>query len=203
MTSETYNFWNIIIQTFSALVSMAVGGAVLWYTLETHKLRVSTEDQVDLLRAQSARAAMPFAQPTFKEFAVVRMGDAPESGLSLRIENPVAASAFYVGVILMTEGQWHVALETIPLISGGETLTHLTRFRATSNPAELRSLLASDYPDLPEALFLCLLSKEPYVATVALDRYGREYLVKRRVRLNPENESITHYHARMEYPPSE
>ena len=159
-----------------------MGVVVCWYTIETRRLRKATDAQVRLLTTQAAAAIRPLAQPTFNGFGYNEAGYPPTPVISARVENPVDAVALYVGVLVMINGKWHVATETIPSVLGGAPIYYLTPFKSTSDPAELRSFLEADYPEIPEALLLCLQSrKDSWIATISLDLHGQHYLVKRRI----------------------
>jgi hypothetical protein len=198
MTNETYNVWNIGLQIASALISAIVGWIIYWYARETKRLREATDAQVRLLTLQSARSVMPFAQPGFKSYDIDPATRA--FCLTVEIQNPASASAFYVGIVVFNGSHWQIAAITITWIAAGASIDHSSPYRNAATALELRSILAEDYPALPEGLILCLFSEVSYVATISLDIHGRPYLVKRRIDLS--SEQAVNFSAQMEYPES-
>ncbi len=60
VSQEVYNVWSIVVQVVGAIISVGVGLVVLWYTVETKRLRLATDQQVKLLRSQGKAGATPF-----------------------------------------------------------------------------------------------------------------------------------------------
>jgi hypothetical protein len=65
MSQESYNLWSVIIGIAGALISVAVGIVIYWYTRVTDGLRQQSEHQTELIREQlqvSRRQAELFAE---------------------------------------------------------------------------------------------------------------------------------------------
>lgn len=60
MNQEQYNCWKLVVQSIGVGISAVVAVVVVVYTRETRKLRISTEEQIRLLQAQSKLAVRPF-----------------------------------------------------------------------------------------------------------------------------------------------
>ncbi len=152
MTQDAYNFWSIILQAFSALISFAVAIIVYHYTRATKRLRKATDDQVNLLREQGRAASTPFIIPSFNSWSLggTQFTKAPISAVkgflnvSLTIATP--SPAIDIHAIFKEDDQYYYSVTILDAIPpNNPTVTERVELRVPLPPTALKAAIERDF----------------------------------------------------------
>jgi len=168
MNQETYNLWYLIAQ-------VVIGGVIVWYTVETFKLRKQGREQLDLLHLQFQRSVAPYI------FSGFRTREIASFGRSCTVWNPTDRPAHDISVFVFDGIEYFSSLRCI------DTLGQTDMGEAEDIPAngplsaeEAFEKLLIDYPDCSSQIVNRLKNREtPYLAVLYRDINGELYLAVR------------------------
>ena len=188
MSQEVYNLWSIVIQAVGAIISVGVGLVVLWYTVETKRLRLATDQQVKLLRIQGKAAATPFIIPGFRNWhmggTAFLNAQSPvrfvKPTIQMSLLNATLAPAIDVHAVVRKDGHLYWPVTIRDAIASGERVDFAGELFGPLSIDTLKRTIAQEVGNLPEGIFSAIEEAEgDYLFSVFRNTNAEAFLTGR------------------------